>query len=1265
MSDMTIPFSLIGDCELWYCLIVLLNFISTRSVHSLCMNQDKGAVCARNDRTRTCCDSLQSLVENITATDSEDAHNIEIQVLQDITLDSVVSFRNFESMIIQSRFKLECENYSNHTGLYFQNMTDLVLLNLTIVNCGMLQLSTTPKPDNESQYQLTWCATYFINSTDLTIIDVTISKSRGAGLVIYDTDGTVAINGSLFEDNTLLQADKEYPGGGGMNIEFKYCNPDDSECQITNTTYRITNSNFIGNYASELKPTDSAYGYYHSKFYQGHGRGGGLALIMRGNSSMNKVYVTNCQFINNTATTWGGGAYVSLRDYPTGNIVAFSDCKFEDNSCEYFGGGGLNVALLSYEGTAASNELSFKNCNFTSNHAKVNGGGLGLVATREDNLENAITQLNNTILFQDCSWHRNEAAWGSAVDISPALWDVLGNGILPTPLFSRCSFTENHVTENTTELPPGIMQSTRGIGTLLISNFVVKVSESLEFIDNDSTALYLLSGLLYLNPGTNVTFIGNKAHEGGAVALYSFSVVYMSSNVNIKFINNTAKIRGGAIYAFSSDKNERYSSRSCFIQIVDRNSKKTSHNVTITFEGNTAGTGGGNSIHTTSLNPCSSVFMFRTSESSPMDKPIKMIGLTKDDVTTSHYRFSPNKFDLHQLIPGQFFMIPIIAYDELDKPISVIYDTALDTTTQTYLDVASYVSNTTLRLKSQGNMDENQLLLSNGLTTLSINITVVQCPPGHVISRYNVCTCETSNFKGIWKCERGRKVASIINGYWIGLCGRTQCTGHCPVGFCNNDISTDLQNVTIYDTHKLLCINNREGKLCGRCSANHSVYYHSYFHKCGDESLCNFGILFYAVSEILPLTIVFVIVIMLNVSFTSGAVNGLILYAQIFDSFVTNFHNIVHFPKFVGVLIDGYRVVYTTSNLNYFSIEKLSFCLWKGATTLDVIAWQYVTILYALCLIVVTVFLLNTTACKKLCICLRPHTVKNAAIHGLIAFLVMCYSQCAKVSFLLLTRASLDGNKFNKSEDVVFLSGENKLFDKEHIKYAIPALFFMLIIVILPPMLLILYPLSFKILALCRLSELKIVNRIANFIPIQLFDSFQSCYKDDLRFFSGLYFFYRVVPLILFAVSTDLILFYFSVEVFLVIALALSATLQPYKNRWHNITDSLIFTNLAIINAISLYNYQKINEGKDHLKSVKETLTITTVFQLFLIYLPLFSIFICVLWMLMKWAAKKALERKISKLDYSQETLLDSTFLPPLRDRNSTRDSAMEFHEFK
>ena len=1218
--------------------IIILSCVSV-STNSFCVDSIAGEdrkICVDQSN---CCKTIQFLFSNVPMKE-----NVHIRIEGSISINGLLNLINFTNITIQGYNNAQV-NCNATSGIYIENATDLFLIDFTVLECGRLQNSMIITLENKTGQSL--YAVYITRSKNVQLTNLNISNSKGTGLFIYNTKGSVTIERCNFKHNKNPQ-EMKYPGGGGLKIEL------DFNAASLNTTYIIKESNFIKNNASEKDPMKSVDAYDIGRIDNVMGRGGGLFFNMRDSTSGISVNITQCRFIENTATTWGGGVYLSLRDNAKNNTFSFSNCNFNNNNCTHFGGGGLKISILSYEGIADSNTLTFANCNYTSNSAKTNGGGLTIAVTRENNFKNQHF-VNNMILFKKCTWYQNSAHFGSAVYISPALWDILGNGMLPIPHFADCNFEENNVRSDDRHIVKGIKQSTRGLGTMFISRLSVNLSGQICFLNNSGTALYLLSAIAEMKSDTHLSCIANRANEGGAITLTGFSVIYLDSNIHMIFLNNTARIRGGAIYALQL---VGHNSRSCFIQNRNQPSKDE-HNVTIIFKGNTAKQKDGNTIYASSLKSC-------CSNNGTLQCIAHVKGLQDTAIETQHNMFKymeKEETGLNNLIPGKKFKIPIRAYDELSNVMNVTY-TALLENENMQLGAQNYRPNSTLFLLTDGHTNKNKLLLTHDLTTLIINISVTECPLGYILNN-NVCFCDTLLFKGIWKCDWEKKTAWIINGYWIGLCqndSEEQCTGHCPDGYCTTNITTELTSITIRNVSKLLCINNREGILCGQCVANNSVYYHSPLYKCGKEDYCKYGIVFYLLSEVVPLTIIFIVIIMLNVSFTNGAVNGIILYAQIFDAFIINIHTIEHFEKSIAPLTNAYKAIYTMSNMNYFSIDQLSFCLWQGATTLDIIAWKYFTIVYGFCLILVTVFLLNTTTCKKLCICWRPHNLKNAVIHGLTAFLVMCYSQCAKVSFLLLTTTTLNHHDLHTNKTVVLFSGENEAFDGIHSKYAIPALLFITVIVILPPLILFLYPLSFKLLALCHLSELKVVNFISNKIPMQLFDSFQSCYEDKFRFFSGLYFFYRIVPLILYAANTDMILFYFCVEVFLIMALALNATLQPYKNKWHNVTDSLIFTNLAIINAISLYNYQKINEGKDNLKTVTTAITITTTIQLILIYLPLLYIVVCFFWLSIRWLRKKLRERKISKLDYSKDILLDSTYLPPLRDRMSV--STKDDHEF-
>ena len=170
----------------------------------------------------------------------------------------------------------------------------------------------------------------------------------------------------------------------------------------------------------------------------------------------------------------------------------------------------------------------------------------------------------------------------------------------------------------------------------------------------------------------------------------------------------------------------------------------------------------------------------------------------------------------------------------------------------------------------------------------------------------------------------------------------------------------------------------------------------------------------------------------------------------------------------------------------------------------------------------------------------------------------------------------------------------------------------LLTIGILPPILLLAYPLSNKVLTLLGLEEAKLVTYISRRLPIThfkpLLDCFQSCFKDNLRFFAGLYFLYRWTAPVVYATSPDLGTAYTMTEIILILMLVLHALFQPYQKRVHNIVDTLLFTNLFFINSITCVNYYlfQIKENKSY---VKESVAKTAAIQMVLIYLPITIMF--------------------------------------------------------
>ena len=122
--------------------------------------------------------------------------------------------------------------------------------------------------------------------------------------------------------------------------------------------------------------------------------------------------------------------------------------------------------------------------------------------------------------------------------------------------------------------------------------------------------------------------------------------------------------------------------------------------------------------------------------------------------------------------------------------------------------------------------------------------------------------------------------------------------------------------------------------------------------------------------------------------------------------------------------------------------------------------------------------------------------------------------------------------------------------------------------VILPPLVLILYPMkAFRLcLSKCRL----------NFIAVNIFvDKVHGCYRNgldggrDMRSFSGLYFFLRILVFLTgqlsSKISKSLNEIWFPMATVCLITAFIVALLKPYKKAYMNYLDTLLLSNLALL----------------------------------------------------------------------------------------------------
>ena len=1163
-----------------------------------------------------------------------------------IFISEVVDIKNVRELVLSglpgSGTQVMC--LGKNAGFSFVNVTNVEVSNVTFVKCGAIQSSTYVNVETNTLSPFL-VSLFFLNCTNVNLVSIKVLNSNGTGLAFFDTGGKVSIIHSLFENNTIK--DSTLPGGGGVYIEFTMCPPGMQNCSVRakttkhNSYYRFINVTLFKNYAKPVQGEGNATFLYQDpeRVSNGLGRGGGLSVTFKGDAKNNTINITSCKLSSNAAVDWGGGLYSIFQDSPQNNILYVSNSEFVQNYCNGKGGGGMDVGFMLYaQRPPSGNNVVFETCSFFGNKA-ISGGGASLYSSHTSN-----PKLNNGFRFINCSFQSNRAVYGSALEISPQVFDRLRIGFLPTIIIEDCAFESNIVLNQKS----GSKQYIHGKGALLCTNYPLTFKKHVKFFKNNGSAIKSFSCKLSFGEGSRVIFSGNKGIDGGALSLFALSSLEINDNSIFSFVDNSATGKGGAIIEFNVDSLNFETSKTCFIHYAGQTKLVSDRRIKFLFAGNAAGSDQvleyGQSMFVTTLQPCERTCHIQESSSEIFGcfGNFTFMENRKNEISTfgTIFEFNKNTSLPVHLIPGRETLLPFKFLDELNNDTYDLYHVSIDTSNSNSINVDptyAYISDKNVTLfgypHSSATLEVATVYFHEIVFPIDIKMKI--CPPGYVTANTSkgiTCLCSADltgkKYVGIRHCNELEGKAYIKHGYWIGYFENDKVTednlvtGYCPPTFCFEN-ETDLEHLLPVDASKtqldhIVCGPTRTGNLCGLCHPGYSRFFHSNTFKCLPNSKCKFGPLLYAVSELLPVTILFMVAIFFNIQFTSGAVNSLVFYYQFIDTILVDANGIIAFHPAIEVLESVYRFVYGMLNLNFFNLNELSFCLWKGTTTLDVLAIKYVTIVYSFLLVCVTVLLVRicSARCNKI-------SWNHSIIHGLTTFLVICYAQCTKVTLFILTPGRIYTMNQTNTSQVVFYNGELSFFGPTHLKYALVAIFFLIAIIILPPVLLVVYPLCYKVFALFRLEETTCISVACKIMPLEklkpLFDSFQGCFKDHFKFFAGAFFFYRLATLSGFTLTESLTKFYTTVEVFLIMILALHSVLQPYKQRWHNIVDVLLISNLAIINGLTMHNYKRANEQYDYGYEIN----VAGSFQIALIFLPLVCSVVYAIGMVITLKAKR------------------------------------------
>ena len=316
---------------------------------------------------------------------------------------------------------------------------------------------------------------------------------------------------------------------------------------------------------------------------------------------------------------------------------------------------------------------------------------------------------------------------------------------------------------------------------------------------------------------------------------------------------------------------------------------------------------------------------------------------------------------------------------------------------------------------------------------------------------------------------------------------------------------------------------NRKGTLCGSCKEDYHSRVYSFNMSCvscagGPRNWWKFALV-----PFLPLTVFYLLVLVLHINATSSHLLGFVFYCQAvtmspFMRFMTL--ESTHYPiLFVPMMLIA--TLYGIWNLDFLRSLDLGICL--GTDTLLSLALQLVVCVYPLLLMLLSycLIVLYSRDCRLVVMVWRPFgavfgafsqnwDIRTSLVDSFATFFLLSHMQFLNVASDLLTpvqvfQISLSSQQLTHSWRL-FYDADVVYFGKQHLPYAVLAIVGGAFFVLLPVTILLLYP-------------FRCFQRVLQVFPGRWYvlhtfvDSFLGCYKDgttpssrDCRWFSLVFF---------------------------------------------------------------------------------------------------------------------------------------------------------------
>ena len=843
--------------------------------------------------------------------------------------------RNQKNITLRGEPGTEIRCSDEGRGMAFFNINNLKFENLVFSNCGMVVPSVFPGDghvtvNNTYTYlgPMQRAVLLLLHCTNITLENVTIDKSHGFGvLAINPMQKTVARNVLIKSTNSLGPADScnftdMYCSGSGA--VFLYADTDITHsriepgqtfsldvvnCSFTNNTNTLPSSllfklvnTLVTAFQTQPILLSGGSGLavylgqleYHvnvriinSTVQYNTGNVSGMLLVHYNSLCNSKIQMDGVLVSHNSNTNeWGGGMSIIvtlfldfLKHFPhyqpeLHDLVEISRSTFSHNVASY---GGATFLYMTPQ-NISDLRVIFRQTKFTKN---ISPSGASLNSDQYRSLS-LINNRATFILLEDVQAFENYH---------------------PLSLFSKDS-PENSAVFLISNSYNVTIVGTKGKGSF--------------FYDNPVSVIRT-SGTNVILSGT-IVFENNRGFNGGALSLLDNSVLLINNGSSLNFTRNTALTRGGAIYS------DTLVSTACAIQFLGQNRIGIKEqqlkylNVSITFSDNSAGNAG-NSIYGNPLYYCNFLSISAVAH-------VDLISIGSEKILYDHAFNFQNSVDNrraeinslpqqicvcqnttftteqcgssyvslgHEIFPGKALNLLLNSVDASKTPVpSLLYSQPIHFTSGPRSTIQLQHDENIRQLSGQNTCQQSRftlfapenvtvhlkLVTTPGGQDTTIIINVTHCPPGLTLGNDKLhprCVCSDFILNTLESsCNESQGTVARPEPYWVGTetVDGNRLVGFiptCPINYCKEDV-TEI-DLTTADP---LCVSGRTGILCGSCKEGLSVVFGSpECKKCSNASIA------YIIIFILAGLILVSIMFLLDLTITTGTINGLLFYASI------------------------------------------------------------------------------------------------------------------------------------------------------------------------------------------------------------------------------------------------------------------------------------------------------------------------------------------------------------------------------------------------